>query len=202
MAETGGRRAGADLQAVVDELADELGRSVVVNDPVVRMLVTSRHFGDEDEVRVRALLQRDAGADVARHVLDQGVARWSRAGAVPERPDLGLRAAVRPDAPPRGAPRPFVEEQIRLTPPHAGVPLLWDHCAQDWRDVLPRLDRPTLVIGCEGSHVDPASQRYIAENVPGAELHVFPREVASSHFPFLQNPAAFNEVVEAFLDRP
>ncbi|MEU7815592.1 alpha/beta hydrolase [Pseudonocardia sp. NPDC049154] len=95
----------------------------------------------------------------------------------------------------------FVEEQIRLTPPHAGVPLLWDHCAQDWRDVLPRLDRPTLVIGCEGSHVDPASQRYIAENVPGAELHVFPREVASSHFPFLQNPAAFNDVVEAFLDR-
>ncbi|GAA2896878.1 helix-turn-helix domain-containing protein [Pseudonocardia halophobica] len=94
MAETGGRRAGADLQAVVDELADELGRSVVVNDPVVRMLVTSRHFGDEDEVRVRAVLQRDAGADVARHVLDQGVARWSRAGVVPERPDLGLRARL------------------------------------------------------------------------------------------------------------
>ncbi|MCE3551696.1 helix-turn-helix domain-containing protein [Pseudonocardia sp. RS11V-5] len=94
MAESGGRRAGADLQAVVDELADELGRSVVVNDPVVRMLVTSRHFGDEDEVRVRAVLQRDAGADVARHVLDQGVAGWSRAGVVPERPDLGLRARL------------------------------------------------------------------------------------------------------------
>ncbi|MCE0768060.1 helix-turn-helix domain-containing protein [Pseudonocardia kujensis] len=91
MAESGARRAGADLQAVVDELADELGRSVVVNDPVVRMLVTSRHFGDEDEVRVRAVLQRDAGAEVARHVLDQGVAGWSRAGVVPERPDLGLR---------------------------------------------------------------------------------------------------------------
>ncbi|MEU7815590.1 helix-turn-helix domain-containing protein [Pseudonocardia sp. NPDC049154] len=94
MAETGGRRAGADLQAVVDQLADELGRSVVVNDPVVRMLVTSRHFGDEDDVRVRAVLQRDAGAAVARHVLDQGVARWSRAGVVPERPDLGLRARL------------------------------------------------------------------------------------------------------------
>ena len=32
-------------------------------------------------------------------------------------------------------------------------------------------------------------------------LHVFPTEVASSHFPFLENPAAFNAVVEEFLDR-
>jgi len=93
----------------------------------------------------------------------------------------------------------FVQEEITNTPPYAGVPLLWDHCAQDWRDVLPRIDRPTLVIGCEGSHVDPASQRYIAEQVPGARLHVFPRDVASSHFPFLQNPAAFNAVLEEFL---
>jgi pimeloyl-ACP methyl ester carboxylesterase len=68
--------------------------------------------------------------------------------------------------------------------------------------VLPRLDVPTLVIGCEGSHVDPVSQRYIAEQVPGARLHVFPRDVASSHFPFLENPAAFDAVVGEFLQEP
>src|SRR4051812_15327773 len=83
--------AGADLQSLVDDLAGELGRSVVVNDPVVRMLCTSRHFGDEDEVRVRAVLQRDAGAEVGRYVLDQGVAHWSGAGIVPGRADLGMR---------------------------------------------------------------------------------------------------------------
>ncbi|MBP0453515.1 alpha/beta hydrolase [Kitasatospora sp. RG8] len=93
----------------------------------------------------------------------------------------------------------FVAEQIRSTPAHAGVPLLFDHCTQDWRDVLPRIDVPTLVIGCEGSHVHPGSQRYIAERIPGARLHVFPSGVASSHFPFLENPAAFNAVVEDFL---
>jgi sugar diacid utilization regulator len=80
-----------ELQALVDDLADELGRSVVINDPVVRMLCTSRHFGDEDEVRVRAVLQRDAGAEVSRYVLDQGVARWPGAGIVPGRADLGMR---------------------------------------------------------------------------------------------------------------
>ena len=88
----------------------------------------------------------------------------------------------------------------RTRPPYAGVPLLLDHCAQDWRDVLPRIDVPTLVIGCDGSHVDPSSQRYIADQIPGAELHVFATDVANSHFPFLENPAAFNAVVEKFLD--
>ncbi|MGW1006992.1 alpha/beta fold hydrolase [Streptomyces sp. NPDC002520] len=94
----------------------------------------------------------------------------------------------------------FVEQEITHTPAYAAVPLLWDHCAQDWRDVLPRIDVPTLVIGCDGSHVAPSSQRYIAEQVPGARLHIFPRDVANSHFPFLENPPAFNTVVEDFLD--
>lgn len=67
------------------------------------------------------------------------------------------------------------------------------------RDVLPRIDVPTLVIGCEGSHVHPDSQRFVAERIPGALLHVFPSDVASSHFPFLENPAAFDAVVEKFL---
>ncbi|SEE03829.1 Pimeloyl-ACP methyl ester carboxylesterase [Streptomyces misionensis] len=94
----------------------------------------------------------------------------------------------------------FVAEQIRSTPAHAGVPLLFDHCAQDWRDVLPRIDVPTLVIGCDGSHVHPRSQRFVAERIPGARLHVFPTSVANSHFPFLENPSAFNGVLGAFLD--
>jgi pimeloyl-ACP methyl ester carboxylesterase len=95
----------------------------------------------------------------------------------------------------------FVLAELDTVPPYVGVPLLFDHCAQDWRDVLGRIDVPTLVIGCDGSHVDPSSQRYIAEQIPGAELHVFPADVASSHFPFLENPDAFNAVVGAFLDR-
>ncbi|MFE7044174.1 alpha/beta fold hydrolase [Streptomyces atratus] len=66
----------------------------------------------------------------------------------------------------------FVAEQIKSTPAYAGVPLLYDHCAQDWRDVLPRVDVPTLVIGYEGSHVSPASQQFIAGRIPGARLHV------------------------------
>jgi pimeloyl-ACP methyl ester carboxylesterase len=91
--------------------------------------------------------------------------------------------------------------ELDTVPAFVGVPLLFDHCAQDWRDVLPRIDVPTLVIGCEGSHVDQSSQRYIAEQIPNAALHVFPADVASSHFSFLENPTAFNKVVDDFLAR-
>ncbi|MEH3076646.1 MAG: alpha/beta hydrolase [Quadrisphaera sp.] len=93
----------------------------------------------------------------------------------------------------------FVAAQIKATPAYASVPLLFDHCAQDWRDVLPRIDVPTLVIGCDGSHVSPGSQRYIAERVPDAQICIFPTTVASSHFVFLENPPAFNEVLSEFL---
>jgi pimeloyl-ACP methyl ester carboxylesterase len=93
----------------------------------------------------------------------------------------------------------FVMAELDTVPTYVGVPLLFDHCAQDWRDVLPRIDIDTLVIGCDGSHVDPSSQRYIADQIPHAQLHVFPADVASSHFPFLENPAEFNRVVEKFL---
>lgn len=93
----------------------------------------------------------------------------------------------------------FVAQEIKSTPSYAGVPLLLDHCAQDWRDVLPRIGKPSLVIGCDGSHVSPSSQRYIAEHIPNARLHIFPTSVASSHFVFLENQPAFNQLVSEFL---
>jgi len=89
--------------------------------------------------------------------------------------------------------------QMRTVPAYAAVPLLFDHCAQDWRDVVRRIDVPTLVIGCEGSHVPPESQRSLARQIPGGRAHVFTADVASSHFPFLQAPAEFNAVVSGFL---
>ncbi|WP_326809345.1 MULTISPECIES: helix-turn-helix domain-containing protein [unclassified Streptomyces] len=94
---SGGRRypmLGGRLQDVVDDLAERIGRSVAVNDPRVHILCASRHFGDEDEVRVRAVLQRDAGSAAAGHILAQGVDRWTEPGVIPPRADLGMRARL------------------------------------------------------------------------------------------------------------
>ncbi|MFF4379800.1 PucR family transcriptional regulator [Kitasatospora sp. NPDC001547] len=85
------RSGGEALQTLVDGLAEELGRSVVLDDPLVRMICTSRHFGDEDPVRVRTLLQGIADDEAIRYVLSQGVAQWTRPGVLPGRDDLGLQ---------------------------------------------------------------------------------------------------------------
>ncbi|GHH52615.1 PucR family transcriptional regulator [Streptomyces candidus] len=84
------RPGSPELQALVDELAERLGRSVAVDDPLVRMVCTSRHFGDEDPVRIGTLLQGRADNAAIRYVLDQGVTQWSRAGFIDGRDDLGL----------------------------------------------------------------------------------------------------------------
>ncbi|MDQ0378816.1 PucR family transcriptional regulator [Amycolatopsis thermophila] len=84
----------SELQRRVDALAEELGRSVAINDPSVRLLCASRHFGDEDTVRVRAMLQRSAGSEAIGHILAQGVTRWSGPGVIPPRPDLDMLARV------------------------------------------------------------------------------------------------------------
>ncbi|MDY0814558.1 PucR family transcriptional regulator [Kitasatospora purpeofusca] len=78
------------LQALVDELAEQLGRSVAIDDPLVRVVCTSRHFGDEDPVRIGTLLQGRADNATIRYVLAQGVTQWPGPGFIEGRDDLGL----------------------------------------------------------------------------------------------------------------
>ncbi|MFC0598080.1 PucR family transcriptional regulator [Streptomyces palmae] len=80
----------AALQELIEELAESLRRSVALDDPLVRLICSSRHFDDADPTRIHSLLQGRASGDVTRHVLDQGVARWSKPGFLKGRDDLGL----------------------------------------------------------------------------------------------------------------
>lgn len=82
------------LQQAVDDLAARLGRSVAIDDATVRLLVISRHFGDEDEVRIQGVLQRQAPDKALGHVLAQGVAQWTTAGVIPPFPEIGMKARV------------------------------------------------------------------------------------------------------------
>ncbi|MGW5381936.1 PucR family transcriptional regulator [Nocardia sp. NPDC003963] len=83
-----------ELQRLVDTLAEQLGRSVVLDDPEVNLIVASRHFGDADEQRVRAVLQRDVGGAAIGYILGQGVTRWNGPGVIPARPDLGMKSRL------------------------------------------------------------------------------------------------------------
>ncbi|MDV9178519.1 hypothetical protein R6V09_51410, partial [Streptomyces sp. W16] len=82
--------AGDDVQSVVDTLADRLGRSVAVDDPLIHLIAASRHFGDEDDTRVRSVIDRQISADLQRWVLAKGIADWTEPGRVTGEPDFEL----------------------------------------------------------------------------------------------------------------
>lgn len=91
-------------------------------------------------------------------------------------------------------------ENLKMALPF-GAKLLNDHAMQDWRDVLPRIDVPTLVVGGEVSHVAPGSQEWSAKQIPGAELRIFTRAEGGAHFPFFESPDTFAPVLLDFLRR-
>lgn len=91
-----------------------------------------------------------------------------------------------------------VAENLKL-PRLSAADLLFNHLHTDWRDAIVRITLPTLVIGGEASIFTAASQRWIADQIPGAEVEIVPADEGGSHFMFLENPAHFNARVAEFL---
>lgn len=93
----------------------------------------------------------------------------------------------------------WVLEQNRKMSDATSAALLRDHALNDWRDVLPRITKPSLVIAGEVSVFPPRGVEWVAGQIPGAERYTFSRGEKGSHFVFWENPARFNEVVEGFV---
>ncbi|WP_409179512.1 PucR family transcriptional regulator [Amycolatopsis sp. VS8301801F10] len=71
-----------ELQEVVDALAERLQRSVAIDDPQIRLLAASRHFGDEDTTRVFSVLNRSLDPRLREQILAKGIAQWTSPGLV------------------------------------------------------------------------------------------------------------------------
>lgn len=95
----------------------------------------------------------------------------------------------------------FALERSSLMSDEAASALLRDHASKDWRDVLPRLGVPALVVAAEGSVFPAEGVKWISEQIPGARLVTFDKEEGGSHFMFYENPDKFNSAVEDFLRR-
>jgi non-heme chloroperoxidase len=74
----------------------------------------------------------------------------------------------------------IIERNLTMPRQHAAT-LLYNHSTQDWRDLIPRLELPTLVVGGRVSTVPWQSQAWIAEQVPGARLEIFEEEEGGNH---------------------
>lgn len=77
------------LQAIVDDLANRLQRSVAVDDTAIRLMASSRHFGEEDELRSSSILNREVPGPVVERILGFGIADWTEPGWV-EDAELGV----------------------------------------------------------------------------------------------------------------
>lgn len=77
--------------------------------------------------------------------------------------------------------------------------LLIDHAFKDWRDVLPRINVPTFVIGGAASIFPSTGIEWVASQIPGAQHYIFSAKEKGSHFMFWENPAKFNSLVKSFI---
>lgn len=96
----------------------------------------------------------------------------------------------------------MIADTASLPPTAAAV--AFDCIVQDYRDVVGRLDRPTLAIYSEHDRViSPGNAEFVAEALPAARVEVFH---ASGHCPFIDEADRFNQIVGEFAraaaDRP
>ncbi|MFC4376324.1 alpha/beta fold hydrolase [Nocardia halotolerans] len=90
----------------------------------------------------------------------------------------------------------FLTEMAKCRPPARNA-VMADHTRADWRDLLPTLDLPTLVLVARKDQVfDWRGPAWVGEHVPGAQTVFFEH---SSHALFLDEPEKFNQVVADFV---
>jgi non-heme chloroperoxidase len=91
-----------------------------------------------------------------------------------------------------------IQQNLKLPRPYASR-LLFDHATNDWRDVLPLIDIPTLIVGGKASLVGWKSQVWMGTQISGSQVVIFETEEGGNHFMFMENPEKFNRIVKDFL---
>ncbi|ARP69102.1 alpha/beta hydrolase [Streptomyces pluripotens] len=166
---------------------DRLARLVLFDEPAV--LVQQPYWPDGLAERVGALYGLGQIAEVVSGLRDpRSDAETLSAGF--------LEAMWTPAA--EEADRQWVLAQNLLLPREYAGRLLLDNVMQDWRDILPRITVPTLVMGGSDSVIPVNAARSVASAIPGAVLRIL--QERSSHFAFWENPDVFNREVRSFLD--
>lgn len=85
--------------------------------------------------------------------------------------------------------------------PEAAAMLYKENLQHDWRDLIPRIHIPTLIIGGKVSLTPWKSQEWISRQIPSSSLRIFEEKEGGGHFPFVENPGLFYETVFHFLTK-
>lgn len=94
----------------------------------------------------------------------------------------------------------FARAEVAQTPDYVALEAIASLNAADSRADLSRIALPTLVVcGSQDRITPPAQSRLLAEGIAGARLVLIDE---AAHFPMLEQPAAFNAALRAFLQSP
>jgi 3-oxoadipate enol-lactonase len=189
----------ADLCSDLEGLLDHLGFRAAHLGGLSMGGVLAQDFYGRCPDRVRSLILADtnAGQAVLEEVERQARLDQRLAGAAEPSGYARQRtpSMLSPDAPPE-----VIEEaEAMMAEIH---PDGYRYAARafaetDEREVLPRINVPTLVVWGEFDAVCPREDaEFLASNIPGAQLEIISK---AGHLSNLENPEAFNAVVRRFL---
>jgi 3-oxoadipate enol-lactonase len=199
---SGGGGAAIAFEWFVDDLLAVLDRLGIDKAVLVGLSMggyTALRFAEREPARVSALVLADTKSGA-----DGNEARVKRAGAARKALTEGSRkfadgflaSAFAPGADPRtvAAARKVI---AAMDPRSIAAALVAMAGRTDTTESLSKIQVPTLVIvGEEDVLTPPADSRALAKAIPGARLKAIP---GAGHFSNLQDPAAFNEALLAFL---
>jgi non-heme chloroperoxidase len=92
----------------------------------------------------------------------------------------------------------MVRCNLKMPRPLAGT-LKYSLCHTDWRDVIPRINLPALIISGRASGIPWKSQEWIHRQIKGSQFEVFEESEGGQHFMFIENPEKFNRLVMEYL---
>jgi non-heme chloroperoxidase len=91
-----------------------------------------------------------------------------------------------------------VQCNLKMPRDFAGT-LYYNLCHTDWRDVIPRINLPALIISGRASGIPWKSQEWIHREIKGSQFEVFEESEGGQHFMFIENPEKFNRLVMEYL---
>lgn len=89
----------------------------------------------------------------------------------------------------------LIAENIKM-PAEYTATLAFTHWLGDWRDVLPTITIPALIIGGKKSFIDWRAQVWNQEHIPNSKLELFEER---GHLLFFEEPERFNSIVKEFI---
>ena len=92
----------------------------------------------------------------------------------------------------------IVQCNLKMPRDLAGT-LMYNHFLADWRDLIPRINLPTLIISGRTSVIPWKSQEWIHNQIKGSQFEVFEEAEGGRHFMFIENPEKFNRLIMEYL---